>query len=194
MVLNHIRDFIELHKYPPTVRDICKATGLKSSSTVHGHLKKLEEKGYIRRDPTRSRTIELLSYHPPATNKNIIDIPLVEKITAGEPILATENIEDIFPLPSDLVGSENAFMLHVRGDSMIEAGILNGDYLIVRPQNTANNGDIIVALLGEKATVKYFYHNGDYVKLVPANKQMEPIITKDIKILGKVISLYRRLS
>ncbi|GEA15323.1 MAG: repressor LexA [Moorella sp. (in: firmicutes)] len=196
MVLNYIRHFIEVHGYPPTVRDICRATGLRSSSTVHGHLNRLEKKGYIRRDPTRSRAIEILTPHPglPHTSRNIVSIPLLGKITAGQPILAVENIEEVFPLSSELAGSEDAFMLQVQGDSMIEAGILEGDYLIVRPQDRAENGDIVVALLGDEATVKYFYRYEDHIELVPANSRLQPIKTREVSILGKVIGLYRRFS
>ncbi|WP_258360494.1 transcriptional repressor LexA [Moorella sulfitireducens (nom. illeg.)] len=196
MVLNYIRHYIETHGYPPTVRDICRATGLHSSSTVHGHLSRLEKKGYIRRDPTRSRAIEVLSPHPglPNTSRKIVSVPLLGKITAGQPILAIENIEEVFPLSSQLAGSENAFMLQVKGDSMIEAGIMEGDYLIVRPQDKAENGDIVVALLGDEATVKYFYRHEDHIELVPANSRMEPIKTREVTILGKVTGLYRRFS
>lgn len=196
MVLNYIRHFISLHGYPPSVREICKATGLSSSSTVHGHLNRLASKGYIRRDPTRSRAIELLTTYPVSsqTPKNMVSVPLLGKITAGQPILAIENIEDVFPLPAELAGSEDAFMLHVKGDSMIEAGILDNDYLIVRPQDSAENGDIVVALLDNEATVKYFYREEDHIKLVPANSNMQPIFVKEVTILGKVISLYRRFS
>ncbi|MBE3573289.1 MAG: transcriptional repressor LexA [Moorella humiferrea] len=196
MVLNYIRHFIEVHGYPPTVRDICRATGLRSSSTVHGHLSRLEKKGYIRRDPTRSRAIEIVATAQglPRPSRNIVSVPLLGKITAGQPILAVENIEDVFPLPSEFAGSENAFMLQVQGDSMIEAGIHEGDYLFVRPQDHADNGDIVVALLGEEATVKYFYRYDDHIELVPANSHMQPIRTEQVKILGKVIGLYRRIS
>lgn len=194
MILNYIRHFIGLYGYPPSVREICKATGLSSSSTVHGHLTRLASKGYIRRDPARSRAIELLTNYPATcqTPKNMVSIPLLGKITAGQPILAIENIEDVFPLPSELTGSEDAFMLNVKGDSMIEAGIFNNDYLIVRPQDDAENGNIVVALLDDEATVKYFYREQDFIKLVPANKNMQPIYVREVTILGKVISLYRR--
>ncbi|KYH31117.1 LexA repressor [Moorella mulderi DSM 14980] len=196
MVLNYIRHFIDVHGYPPTVRDICQATGLRSSSTVHGHLNRLEKKGYIRRDPTRSRAIEILTTYPgPShTTRNMVSVPLLGKITAGQPILAVENIEEVFPLPSELAGSEDAFMLQVQGDSMIEAGILDGDYLIVRPQDRAENGDIVVALLGDEATVKYFHRYEDHIELVPANSRLQPIKTREVTILGKVTGLYRRFS
>ncbi|WP_338835954.1 transcriptional repressor LexA [Neomoorella thermoacetica] len=193
MVLNYIRQFINTHGYPPTVRDICRATGLRSSSTVYGHLSRLEQKGYIRRDPLRSRAIEIVEPGPTAA-ANVVSVPLVGKIAAGQPILAVENIEDTFPLPSKIAGSEDAFMLRVQGDSMIEAGILDGDYIIVRPQETAENGDIVVALLGEEATVKYFYRYEDHVELVPANSRMQPIKAREVTILGKVVGLLRRFA
>ncbi|OIQ61676.1 LexA repressor [Moorella thermoacetica] len=195
MVLNYIRHFIDINGYPPSIRDICKATGLRSSSTVYNYLNKLEEKGYIRRDPSRSRAIEILTPYPALTRaKNMVSVPLLGKITAGQPILAFENIEDVFPLPADLAGAENAFMLNVSGDSMIEAGILDGDYLIVRPQDTAENGDIVVALLEDEATVKYFYRYPDHIELVPANSSMQPLIVHKVTILGKVVGLYRHFS
>ncbi|GEA15387.1 LexA repressor [Moorella sp. E308F] len=191
MILQYIRQFTNTHGYPPTVRDICKAVGLNSTSTVHGHLSRLEKKGYIRRDPTRSRAIELVE-RAPKTGGDVVYAPLVGKIAAGQPILAVENIEDTFPLPSQITGKEEVFILRVQGDSMIEAGILDGDYIIVRPQDTAENGDIVVALLGEEATVKYFYRYDDHVELVPANSRMQPIKAREVTIMGKVIGLLRR--
>ncbi|OIQ59721.1 LexA repressor [Moorella thermoacetica] len=193
IVLQYIHQFIDAHGYPPAVRDICRATGIRSSSSVHHYLNQLEEKGYIRRDRARSRAIEIVEPGPTAV-ANVVSVPLVGKIAAGQPILAVENIEDSFPLPSKIAGSENAFMLRVQGDSMIEAGVLDGDYIIVRPQDTAENGDIVVALLGEEATVKYFYRYEDHVELVPANSRMQPIKAREVTILGKVIGLLRRLS
>ncbi|WP_338835961.1 transcriptional repressor LexA [Neomoorella thermoacetica] len=193
MVLKYIRQFIEAHGYPPAVRDICRATGIRSSSSVHHYLNQLEEKGYIHRDRARSRAIEII-YPQPVNPADTVSVPLVGKIAAGQPILAVENIEDSFTLPSKIAGSENAFMLRVQGDSMIEAGILDGDYIIVRPQDTAENGDIVVVLLGEEATVKYFYRYEDHVELVPANSQMQPIKAREVTILGKVIGLLRRFA
>lgn len=193
MVLNYIRQFINTHGYPPAVRDICSAVGLSSTSTVHGHLNRLEKKGYIRRDPARSRAIEIVEPEA-ASSADVVPVPLVGKIAAGQPILAVENIEDTFPLPSQITGKDNVFMLRVQGDSMIEAGILDGDYIIVRPQDTADNGDIVVALLGEEATVKFFYRYDDHVELVPANKRMQPIKAKEVTVLGKVIGLLRRIN
>jgi len=193
MVLQYIRQFIDTYSYPPTVRDICRAAGLRSSSTVHGHLSRLEKKGYIRRDPFRSRAIEIVEPGPAAA-ANVVSVPLVGKIAAGQPILAVENIEDTFPLPSQIAGSEDAFILCVQGDSMVEAGILDGDYIIVRPQDTADNGDIVVALLGDEATVKYFYRHDDHVELVPANNRMQPIKAREVTVLGRVIGVFRRYS
>lgn len=196
MILNYLRHFINMHGYPPSVREICQATNLKSSSTIHGYLNKLASKGYIRRDSSRSRAIEVLDNkaHAVQPSKRIISVPLLGNIAAGQPLMAIENIEDVFPLPSELTGSENAFMLHVKGNSMIEAGIFDNDYLIVRPQDNAENGDIVVALLDDEATVKYFYREQEHIKLVPANRNMQPIYVQSVKILGKVVSLYRRFS
>jgi repressor LexA len=162
-------------------------------SPVHGHLNRLEQKGYIRRNPTRSRAIEIVE-RAPKTGGDVVYAPLVGKIAAGQPILAVENIEDTFSLPSQIIGKEEVFMLRVQGDSMIEAGILDGDYIIVRPQDTAENGDIVVALLGDEATVKYFYRYDDHVELVPANSRMQPIKAREVTILGKVVGLLRRFS
>jgi len=194
-----ILDFIlsEIHKkgYPPSVRDIGKAVGLSSSSTVHSHLSSLEEKGYIRRDSTKPRAIEVLDFReeeiglPPS---KIRSVPVVGQIAAGIPLLAQENIEDTLPLPVEMAG-ENTFILKVKGESMIGAGIFDGDYLVVRQQKTAENGDIVVALIGEDATVKRFFKEKDGVRLQPDNPTMKPIITKEIAILGKAISLFRLL-
>lgn len=194
-----ILEFIkgELHKkgYPPSVREICVAMGLKSTSTVHGHLEKLERHGYIRRDPTKPRAIEIVDYNPSYTHKELIELPIVGRVTAGEPILAVENIEDTFPLPIEFVnnGDKNSFILTIKGSSMINAGILDGDYVIVKQQNFAQNGDIVVALLDEEATVKRFYKEKDYVRLQPENPTMEPILVRDVIILGKVIGVFRRI-
>ena len=179
--------------YPPSVREIGKAVGLKSSSTVHGHLSRLEEKGLIRRDPTKPRAIELLGMNK-LVRKETINVPIVGNVTAGEPILAHENIEDYFPIPADFVSSEEElFMLHIQGDSMIEAGILDGDYVLVRRQPSADNGDIVVALIGEDSTVKRFFKEDGYYRLQPENPAMEPIIVQEVEILGKVVGVFRRL-
>lgn len=178
--------------YPPSVREIGKAVGLKSSSTVHGHLAKLEEYGLIRRDPTKPRAIDILTENP---WKNMVSVPLVGCVTAGVPILATENIEDVFLLPEGLIGvQDGVFMLNVQGESMIKAGICDGDYIIVREQDTAHNSDIVVALINnESATVKRFFKEEDVIRLQPENDTMEPIYEKDVAILGKVIGVYRKL-
>lgn len=191
-ILDYIKQEIRLKGYPPAVREIGEAVGLSSSSTVHGHLAQLEEKGYIRRDPTKPRAIEVLD-EPFAIKKEMVNVPIVGKVTAGEPILAVENIEDTFPLPLDFVRNDNVFMLSVRGESMIEAGILDGDFVLVRQQSTAKNGDIVVALIEEEATVKTFYKEADHIRLQPENPHLEPILVRDVNIMGKVIGVFRRL-
>lgn len=195
-ILDFIKNEVRERGYPPSVREIGEAVGLASSSTVHGHLERLEKKGYIRRDPTKPRAIEITDGDDSAAmfHLSISRIPLVGKVTAGEPILATENIEDYFPLPSHFADEENTFMLKVSGDSMIEAGIHDGDYVIVRSQQTASNGDIVVAMNEDnEATVKTFYRERDHIRLQPENASMEPIILKNVTILGKVIGLFRDL-
>lgn len=187
--------FIQQHTrdkgYPPSVREICEAVGLKSTSTVHGHLTRLEKRGLLRRDQTKPRAIEVLCKQP---RKETVDLPIVGLVTAGVPILAVENIEDTFPIPSDFaMGSDTHFMLIVRGDSMIQAGILSGDYIIVRQQSTANNGDIVVAMIEDEATVKTYYREKDYIRLQPENSAMEPILAKDVTILGQVVGLFRKM-
>ncbi|ABP67627.1 SOS-response transcriptional repressor, LexA [Caldicellulosiruptor saccharolyticus DSM 8903] len=191
-ILEFIKKRIKEKGYPPAVREICEATGLKSTSTVHGHLTRLEKKGYIRRDPSKPRAIEIVD-DDFYVHRNVIRLPLVGKVTAGEPILAVENIEDTITLPYDLVGTEDAFLLRVKGDSMIDAGIFDNDIIIVKRQNVAENGDIVVALIDDEATVKRFFKESDHIRLQPENKAMEPIIVKDVKILGKVIGLIRRM-
>lgn len=195
-----ILDFIKLEVkakgYPPSVREIGEAVGLASSSTVHGHLARLESKGLIRRDPTKPRAIEILQLEEEQIpRQNTVNVPLVGKVTAGLPISAVENIEEYFPLPENLVpADEHVFMLEIVGESMIEAGILDGDYVIVRQQQTANNGDIVVAMTEEnEATVKRFFKERDYFRLQPENSSMEPIILRQVSILGKVIGLYRNM-
>ncbi len=194
-ILNFIKDQIKHKGYPPSVREICKGVNLKSTSTVHRHLEKLETKGYIRRDPTKPRAIEVLdnSDGEMFEAKKTVDIPIIGKVTAGEPVLAVEHIEDTFPVPIELAQKGSLFMLRVQGDSMIEAGILDGDYVIVKQQNHAINGDVVIALIDNEATVKRFFKEKDYIRLQPENQSMEPIIVKDVKILGKVIALYRKL-
>ncbi len=193
-----IIDFIlsELHSkgYPPSVREIGKAVGLRSSSTVHGHLDYLEDRGYIRRDPTKPRAIEVLYGKPaPHLTKEMVQVPIVGQVTAGQPILAVENIEDTFPLPVEFTGRDNVFILTVKGDSMQNAGILDGDYVLVRQQNTAHNGEIVVALIGEEATVKRFYLEKGQIRLQPENETYKPIFSTDAVILGKVTGVFRRI-
>lgn len=195
-ILDFIKSEVREKGYPPSVREIGEAVGLASSSTVHGHLDRLEKKGLIRRDPTKPRAIEILGGESglEAFAHSIKRVPLVGKVTAGVPITATENIEDYFPLPEHYVGDDNVFMLNVSGDSMIEAGILDGDYVIVRQQSTANNGDIVVAMTEEdEATVKRFYKEKDHIRLQPENPAMQPILLKNVTILGKVIGLFRNI-
>ncbi|NPV26043.1 MAG: transcriptional repressor LexA [Firmicutes bacterium] len=192
-ILDYIKQQIKAKGYPPSVREIGQAVGLKSSSTVHAYLRQLEEKGVIRRDPTKPRAIEVILENAGPVQKEIVNVPVLGKITAGEPILAIQNIDDTFPLPYDFVRTDQVFILSVRGDSMIEAGILDEDFVIVRQQSTANNGDIVVALLGEEATVKRFYKERDHVRLQPENPYLEPILVKEVSILGKVIGVIRRI-
>jgi repressor LexA len=192
-ILDFIRQEVKKKGYPPSVREIGDAVGLSSSSTVHGHLNKLEEKGFIRRDPTKPRAIELLDENDKIPMETMA-VPVLGKVTAGQPILAVENIEEYFPLPKDFSNSDDVFMLKVRGDSMIEAGILNNDYVIVRKQSSATNGDIIVALLDDEATVKRFFKEADFIRLQPENQYMEPIIAKDVQVIGKVIGVLRRIN
>lgn len=193
-ILNFIKDEVNLKGYPPSVREMCVAVGLRSTSTVHGHLTKLEQKGYIKRDATKPRTIELLERELITKHQDIVYVPIIGQVTAGEPILAVENIEDTFPLPINFVNNRDCYILSIKGDSMIDAGILDGDYVIVEKQSTAINGDIVVALVDEvEATVKRFFKEKDYIRLQPENTSMDPIIRKYISILGKVIGVVRRM-
>ncbi|WP_394231851.1 transcriptional repressor LexA [Niallia oryzisoli] len=196
-ILEFIKNEVKQKGYPPSVREIGEAVGLASSSTVHGHLARLETKGLIRRDPTKPRAIEILDIDEDANipKNNVINVPIVGKVTAGQPITAIENVEEFFPLPESLAPSdEQLFMLEVMGDSMIEAGILDGDYVIVRQQSTANNGDIVVAMTEEdEATVKRFFKEKDYFRLQPENSALDPIILRNVSILGKVIGVYRHI-
>nr|WP_257792010.1 transcriptional repressor LexA [Anoxybacter fermentans] len=197
-ILEFIMSEIEKKGYPPSVREIAKAVDLRSPSTVHSHLNTLEELGYIRKDPTKPRTIEVLvgDFSSNRPQKEMVHIPIVGKVTAGQPILAVENIEDFFPLPLDYIrGGKNQelFMLQIKGNSMVDAGILDGDYVIVRKQSHADNGDIVVALLEDEATVKRFFKEKDYIRLQPENSTLKPILVRDVQILGKVIGVYRNL-
>lgn len=190
-ILNFLKEEIRTKGYPPSVREICDAVGLKSTSTVHGYLERLEKKGLIRRDPTKPRAIEILDDTSYISKRELVNVPIVGKVTAGQPILAVENIEDTFPLPVDCLHNSDVFMLTVSGQSMIDAGILDGDYVIVQQQPTATNGDKVVALIEDEATVKTFYKEQNHVRLQPENPDMDPIIVKDVKILGKVIGVIR---
>lgn len=195
-ILDFIKQEVRTKGYPPSVREIGEAVGLASSSTVHGHLDRLEKKGLIRRDATKPRAIEITdgSEDMNVFPESVARVPLVGKVTAGVPILATENIEDYFPLPAHMVGDSTVFMLSIAGDSMIEAGIHDGDYVIVRKQSTANNGDIVVAMTeDDEATVKRFFKEADHIRLQPENPAMEPIRLRNVQILGKVIGLYREI-
>ena len=194
-ILLYIKSEVQRQGYPPAVRDICKGVNLKSTSTVHSHLEKLETKGYIRKDPTKPRAIEILDKNDGflLAPKKTVDIPILGRVTAGSPILAVENIEDTFPVPLDIVEGHDVFMLKVQGESMIDAGILDGDLVLVQEQKSAINGDIVVALLEEEATVKRFFKEKDKVRLQPENQFMAPIYPENISILGKVIGLYRKM-
>lgn len=195
-ILNFIKNEVKVKGYPPSVREIGEAVGLSSSSTVHGHLSRLESKGLIRRDPTKPRAIEILDND---VNEEISapvrNVPIVGKVTAGLPITAIENIEEYFPLPEKLApAGDTVFMLEIVGDSMIEAGILDGDYVIVRQQSYAENGEIVVAMTEDnEATVKRFYKEKNHIRLQPENSTMDPIIVQNVSILGKVIGLYRQV-
>lgn len=194
-ILEFIKGEVKKKGYPPSVREIGEAVGLASSSTVHGHLARLESKGLIRRDPTKPRAIEILELDDAVSipQARVINVPIVGKVTAGMPITAIENVEEYFPLPERLApADEQVFMLEIMGESMIEAGILDGDYVIVKQQKTANNGDIVVAMTDEdEATCKRFFKEKDYIRLQPENSTMEPIILRNVSILGKVIGVYR---
>ncbi|NLY45246.1 MAG: transcriptional repressor LexA [Tissierella sp.] len=194
-ILLYIKSEIQRQGYPPAVRDICKGVNLKSTSTVHGHLEKLEAKGYIRKDPTKPRAIEILDKEDDflLARKKTVDIPIIGQVTAGLPILAVENIEDTFPVAVEFVEGHDVFFLRVKGESMVDAGILDEDLVLVQEQKTANNGDIVVALLDDEATVKRFYKEKDRIRLQPENQFMDPIYALDIVILGKVIGLFRKI-
>ncbi|HAA09954.1 MAG: transcriptional repressor LexA [Syntrophomonadaceae bacterium] len=193
-ILDFIRQCIRNNGYPPSVREIGEAVGLRSSSTVHAYLVQLEELGVIRKDPTKPRAIIPVDNDEPDQHlSNALSLPLVGKVAAGSPILAEQNIEAYLSVPSELVGYGTHFLLQVKGDSMIEAGILDGDYLIVRQQNQASNGDIVVAMMEDEATVKRIYFYNDYVELRPENSSMEPLRVNNTQILGKVAGLIRKM-
>ena len=190
-ILEYIKNTILNKGYPPAVREICEAVHLKSTSSVHSHLAALEEKGYIRRDPTKPRTIEILDDSFNFNRREMVNIPVIGTVAAGEPILAEERIEDYFPFPAEALPNAETFMLNVKGESMIDAGILPGDRLIVEQRSTAENGEIVVALLDDSATVKRYYKEKDHYRLQPENASMDPIITDHVDSLGKVIGLIR---
>lgn len=191
-ILDFIKSEINSKGYPPSVREICSAVGLKSTSTVHGHLDRLEKRGLIRRDPTKPRAIEVLDDY--LYQKEIISVPIVGSVAAGQPILAVENIEDRFPIPAEFFPHKNQlFMLQIKGQSMIGSGINDGDYVIIQQQSTAVNGEIVIALIDDSATVKTFYKEKDHIRLQPENPSMEPIIVDDCIILGKAVGLFRKM-
>ncbi len=190
-ILEYIKDCILKHGYPPAVREICNAVHLKSTSSVHAHLETLEKNGYIRRDPTKPRAIEILDDEFGLSRRELVNVPIIGTVTAGQPILAVENIEGYFPVPPEYLHNKETFMLKVRGESMINAGILDGDLVLVEQQTTASDSDIVVALLEDSATVKRFFREADHIRLQPENDYMEPIIAHDVSILGKVIGLFR---
>ncbi|HZJ82317.1 MAG TPA: transcriptional repressor LexA [Clostridia bacterium] len=190
-VLKFIKQMVVEQGYPPSVREICKGVGIASTSTVHGHLEKLEKAGFIRKDPTKPRAIEILDETTHLPKKELVNVPIIGRVTAGHPILAVENIEDSFPIPAEYLHNGDAFMLAISGHSMVDAGILDGDYVIVRQQEYAENGDRVVALIEDEATVKTFYKESSYFRLQPENSSMAPIIVQDVRILGKVIGVIR---
>ena len=190
-ILEFIKQEILNKGYPPAVREICEAVGLKSTSSVHSHLETLEKNGYIRRDPTKPRAIEIMDDNFNLTRREVVNVPVIGSVAAGQPLLAIENIESYFPIPSEYVPNADTFMLHVKGESMINAGILDGDQILVRQQSDAENGDIVVALVGDSATVKTFYKEDGHYRLQPENDTMDPIIVEDCMILGKVIGVFR---
>ena len=190
-ILEYIKSEILNKGYPPSVRDICQAVNLKSTSSVHSHLETLEKNGYIRRDPTKPRTIEIIDDNFNLVRREVVNVPMVGTVAAGQPILAIENIDNYFPIPSEYMPNEETFMLKVKGESMINAGILDGDNILVKRQNTAKNGDMVVALVDDSATVKTFYKENGHIRLQPENDNMDPIIVPDCEIIGKVFGVFR---
>ncbi len=190
-ILDFIKNEILNTGYPPTVREICEAVNLKSTSSVFAHMEKLESNGYIRRDPTKPRAIEIIDDNFNLTRREVVNVPIVGSVAAGEPILAVQNITNYFPIPAEYMPNEQTFMLKVQGESMINAGIFDGDTIIVKQASTANNGDIVVALVDDSATVKTFYKEKDHIRLQPENDTMDPIIVNDCMILGKVFGVFR---
>ena len=202
-ILKFIEEQVKANGYPPSVREIGKAIGLSSTATVHGYLAKLEKQGFIKKEDKKGRTLKVIKGTDGRpvqeanknfyTQKEMVEVPVIGKITAGQPILAVENVTDTFPIPIDFVGNCDSFMLTVRGESMIEAGILDGDYILVKKQNSANNGEIVVALIEDEATVKTFYKEKDHIRLQPENHTMDPIIVPNCQILGKVAGVFRKM-
>lgn len=194
-ILDYIKNEILNRGFPPAVREICEAVNLKSTSSVHSHLETLEKNGYIRRDPTKPRAIEILDENFNLTRREMVNVPILGRVAAGEPLLAVENVESYFPIPSEFLPNAQTFMLHVKGESMVNAGILDGDSVLVQQQSSAENGEMVVALIEDGATVKTFYKEDGYYRLQPENDAMEPIIVHgDLTILGKVIGVFRFLS
>lgn len=190
-ILEYIKSEILSKGYPPAVREICEAVHLKSTSSVHSHLESLEKNGYIRRDPTKPRAIEIIDDTFNLTRREVVNVPLIGRVAAGEPILAEQNIENYFPIPVEFMPNNNTFMLVVQGESMVNAGIFDGDYVLVEQTPSAENGDMVVALIGDSATVKTFYKENGYYRLQPENDFMDPIIVDEVDILGKVIGTFR---
>ncbi len=190
-ILEYLKSQIINRGYPPAVREICEAVKLKSTSSVHSHLETLEKNGYIRRDPSKPRAIEIIDDGFNLSRRELVNVPIVGTITAGQPILAVENLDGYFPIPTEYMPNEETFMLKVKGQSMINAGIFDGDKILVQKQSTASNGEIVVALIDDSVTVKTFYKENGYYRLQPENDTMDPIIVPELNILGKVIGLFR---
>lgn len=190
-ILAYIKEEIINRGYPPAVREICQAVNLKSTSSVHSHLETLEKNGYIRRDPSKPRAIEIIDDDFNLTRREVTNVPMIGRVAAGEPILAVENVENYFPIPTEYMPNEESFMLKVSGESMINIGILDGDQILVKRQDTARNGEVIVALVEDSATVKTYYKEDGYYRLQPENDNMDPIIVPDVIILGKVFGVFR---
>ncbi len=190
-ILNYIKNAILDRGFPPAVREICQAVGLKSTSSVHSHLESLEKNGYIRRDPTKPRAIEILDDSFTLMRRELVNVPIVGSVAAGQPLLAEQNIDSYFPIPAEYMPNDQTFILRVKGESMINAGIMDGDRLVVKQQSTASNGDIVVALIDDSATVKTYYKENGHYRLQPENDTMDPIIVDDLQILGKVFGVFR---
>ena len=193
-ILEYIKQEILNKGYPPAVREICEAVHLKSTSSVHSHLETLEKNGYIRRDPTKPRAIEIIDDNFNLTRREVVNVPIIGQVAAGQPLLAVENIENYFPIPTEFMPNAETFMLKVKGDSMINAGIFNGDKILVQKQSDAQNGDIVVALVDDSATVKTFYKEDGHFRLQPEHDTMDPIIVNECSILGKVFGIMRFLN